>query len=217
MDATSSTAVIETILGRRSVRAGYEDRPVPRDVLHMIIGCGLAAPSSKGAQPWRFHVVQDRQQLEFIANAASSAPGVEDWVPHDPRTGRPDPRWTSTVSESAEVLREVPCAILLENLGTFSRGKRELAVAPPDSFAAALDGYAFECMGMGTALENMWLAANALGLQAAFLGDTVIAEAAVAKRFGLTGDLMGVLCVGWAASASRRSPAETADQSVVWH
>ena len=214
---TSSPAVIETILGRRSVRSGYEDRAVPREALQVIIDCGLAAPSSKGARPWRFHVLQDSEQLAFIASAATAAPGVEDWVPHDPLTGRPNPKWTSTVSESVDVLLEAPCAILLENLGIFSRGKRELATTPADRLAVALDGYAFECMGMGTALENMWLAAVALGLQAAFLGDAVIAEAPIAERFGLTGDLVGVLCVGWASSAPRRPPETTANQPVVWH
>ena len=51
--------VVDTILRRHSVREGFSRAPIPIEVLEDIIRCGLAAPSSKNARPWRFHVVMD--------------------------------------------------------------------------------------------------------------------------------------------------------------
>ncbi len=221
MEPTPGAAVVETILNRVSARSGFSARPVSEEHLRTILDCGLAAPSSKNAQPWTFHVLTDPAGLRDLAAAAASAHGFEDWVPHDPRTGRPDPRWTSTVLESAAVLAEAPCGILLENRGVFTGGRRELAAAPPDRLLAALDGFAFECLGIGAALQNLWLAASALGLQAAFLGDVVIAEAVVRERFGFEGDFLGVVCLGYPEGeppSRRRALADSAaDPRVVWH
>lgn len=220
MERTFGAAVIETILMRTSVRTGFAAEPISRDHLRTVLGCGLAAPSSKNAQPWGLHVVDDREQLRFIARAVATARGIDDWVPHDPRTGLPDPQWSSTVRESAAVLFEAPCGVFIENRGRFSRGRRELAATPQERLLAALDGYAFECMGIGAALENLWLAASALGLQVAFLGDVVIAEEAVRERFGIEGDLMGVVCLGYPIGDTvhrRASKDATTDPRVVWH
>jgi len=58
--------VIEAIKNRRSVR-GYEQKPVPRDMINMIIEAGNQAPcmgsQEKGVifQPWRFVVVEDAE------------------------------------------------------------------------------------------------------------------------------------------------------------
>ena len=54
--------VIEAIYKRRSVRA-YDPKPIPGDVLNMIIEAGNQAPfvSEKRFQPWRFVVVEDRE------------------------------------------------------------------------------------------------------------------------------------------------------------
>jgi len=59
--------VIETIKGRRSIRA-YEPKPIPRDLINMIIEAGNQAPcmakqDDMGVlfQPWRFVVVEGRE------------------------------------------------------------------------------------------------------------------------------------------------------------
>jgi nitroreductase len=64
--------VIETMKKRRSIRA-YEPKPIPRDIINMIIEVGNQAPSIMGMmkgvlrfQPWRFVVVENpefRQKL----------------------------------------------------------------------------------------------------------------------------------------------------------
>ena len=193
--------IVALALRRRSVRSHYLRRPVPRPVLSQILRCGLAAPASKGAHPWRFTVVEGAERLEAIADDVASAPGGEAYTPHDPATGSARPAWSSTVQESADVLRTVPAAIFVENLGPFSGGRQALLGAPPKARALAIVGYELELAGLGAAIQSMWLAAVGFGLSAVFMGDVAVAEPAIARRLGLTGDLLGALALGYATVA----------------
>ncbi|WP_431818137.1 nitroreductase family protein [Gordonia jacobaea] len=217
---TETDAILTALMNRRSIRYGFEDRSVGRDIIERVIACGLAAPSSKNAQPWRFHVVTERATLDILADVVAGASDVDSYVPHDPRTGEPYPHYKSTVIESAQVLRDVPATIWIENLGAFSAGRRTLLAAQQQALAGALAGYGLELMGIGAAIENMWIAGNALGLAVSFLGDVVIAESEIAAVLGLQNDLVGVMAFGY-SSASPRPPMDVRSFSdsprVSWH
>jgi len=190
-------AVTEAILARRSVREGYSNKSVPVGVLEEIVMCGLAAPSSKNAQPWRLHVVCDPEALHRIAALVEGSERAEQFVPHDPETGAPHENLSSSVRESAQVLRSCGAGIFIENRGVFSRGIEALAVASSERRRAALAGYAFEILGVGAAIQNMWIAASALGVQGVFMGDVVIAESAIRSEIAIECDLLGVLALGY--------------------
>ncbi|MGH3253901.1 MAG: nitroreductase family protein [Streptosporangiaceae bacterium] len=208
------------MLARRSVREGFDRRPIPDSVMVEIIRCGLAAPSSKNAQPWRMHVVTDQATLAHLAEAVRHAEGAEEYVPHDPATGRPRAAYVSTVHESAQVLGEVSAAIFIENRGLFSNGRSALVSASRPALAGSLVGYGLEMIGIGAAIENMWLAAEALGVRVAFMGDVVIAEDDIRRALGIAGDLVGVLALGFSdvpAAARRQRLDERDAEHVVWH
>jgi nitroreductase len=213
--------IVNVILGRRSTREGYLDRPVPDGTVEAVVRCGLAGPSSKNAQPWRLHVVRDRALLQELADTVAGAAGADTYVPEDPRTGRPREQFASTVSESADVLRQAPCAIFVENMGAFSDGRRNLADIPHEHLPGALVGYTFEVIGLGAAIENMWLAARSLGLGVAFMGDILVAENAIKERLGVERDLVGVLVLGFVAPPQDGPPTrviEPRDPSrTSWH
>jgi nitroreductase len=213
--------VVESlVLGRRSVREGFTDRAVEERVLRRIVRAGLAAPSSKDAQPWRVHVVPDRAVLAELADAVAASPEAEDYVPHDPRTGAPSGPWPSTVAESADVLRHVAAALFVENRGPFGGGRAPLVGVDPDELDGALVGYTFEVLGVGAAVQSMWLMANALGVHAAFMGDVAVAEAEIQQRLSFEGDLLGVLALGYSDDPRppRTSVADQDDaERVVWH
>jgi len=212
--------VIAAMLARRSIREGFDGQPIPGAVLREIVRCGLAAPSSKNAQPWRMHVVTDRATLGVLADAVEKARGVDEYVPHDPATGRPRLAYVSTVRESAQVLREVAAAVFLENRGLFSDGRAGLIAATRPALAGSLVGFGLEMIGIGAAIENMWLAAEALGVRVAFMGDVVIAEDEIRAALGIAGDLAGVLALGFsdAPPPPRRQRLDEQDADhVVWH
>lgn len=192
----ATTEVTRAILARRSIRSGFADGPLRDAVIEEIVACGLAAPSSKNSQPWRLHVVTDRELLRRIAGAVVAQRSIASYVPHDPATGAPRPEYRSTVLDSSHVLAAVPLAVFVENLGPFSRGVEGLVAVDAPRMRSALFGFGLEMVGVGAAIENMWLAAAALGLSAALLGDVAIAEADIAATLGLRGDLVGALAIG---------------------
>ncbi len=148
------------------------------------------------------------------------AKGAESYVPMDPLTGKPRPDWPSTVALSAGVLGQAAAAIFVENRGPFSRGREVLADAIQKGRAGSLIAYGFELIGIGAAIQNMWIAAEAFGIRGCYMGDIVIAEEEIAQRLGLEKDLMGVLALGYSESPAGvpSVPDMPMDAThVVWH
>jgi nitroreductase len=211
--------MLDAIFSRRSVREGFEDGEISHEVLEQIVSAGLAAPSSKAAQPWRMHVVTSRRTLAELGDAVASAPGADTYAPIDPATGENRPDWPSTVDISADALRTVPAAIFIENLGRFSAGRHNIAIQPdPAVREDALVGYSFEMIGHGIAIANMWLAAISLELAGCFMGDVLVAEQAIRQRLGFVGDLVGVFGFGYPSEAAPPPhPRFLEADTVVWH
>jgi len=219
MSITPTTEATELIATRRSARGTFDGTPIDHAELREIVSCGLAAPSSKNARPWRFHVVTDRRLLGSIADAAVGAPDIDGYVPTDAATGRLQP-WGSSVVESAALLRSAPAAIFIENSGVFSSGRPALIAASREVLEAALIGYTFEAIGIGTAIENILLAAHALGVHGTFMGDLLIVEEIIATSIGVQSDLVGVIVLGRGdLSVPAPLPLELPDEYdlVTWH
>ena len=87
---------IDLLRARRSIRR-FEQKPVEKEKLDLLLEAALRSPSSKGNTPWEFIVVTDREQLvqlsvakahgaTFLANAplaivVCADPGKSDvWV-----------------------------------------------------------------------------------------------------------------------------------------
>jgi Nitroreductase family len=79
----------------------------------------------------------------------------------------------------------------------FSNGRAGLISATRPALAGSLVGFGLEMIGIGAAIENIWLAAEALGVRVAFMGDVVIAEDDIRATLGIAGDLVGVLALGF--------------------
>jgi nitroreductase len=66
--------VIKNIMNRRSHRV-YKDVQIPRDILDVIVNCGLWSPSARNKQAWHFTVIQDRALIDEInADAVAAFP-----------------------------------------------------------------------------------------------------------------------------------------------
>jgi nitroreductase len=54
----------------------YQDKPVPADAVDRIIEAGRLSASSMNLQPWRFIVVDDRDELRKLGAAIKTGPYV---------------------------------------------------------------------------------------------------------------------------------------------
>ncbi len=58
---------IETILDRRSVRK-FLGKPIEKEKIDLILRAGMAAPSARNRQPWKFFAVDNRDLLNSLAD-----------------------------------------------------------------------------------------------------------------------------------------------------
>lgn len=222
-DSTSSaTSHVATavITARRSVRDNLTGEPIPLGILEEVVLCGLTAPSSKDARPWRLHVVTDRSLLERLADAVDKGEDADTYVPFDPTTGKPWPQYESTVRASSQVLRTASAAIFIENMGVFTRGRATFSSVPRENLVGSLVAYGLEYIGLGAAIENLWIAATALGLDGTFMGDVIIAETEIRQELGIEGDVAGVVALGYSTtgpSFHKPLPDPRGDERAVWH
>ncbi|MDD5687582.1 MAG: nitroreductase [Elusimicrobia bacterium] len=70
-------SVIETIKKRRSVRH-YDSKPIPKDILEIIIDAGNLAPTGGNAQAWRFVVITDEKFRKKLTTLA--LPRYKNWM-----------------------------------------------------------------------------------------------------------------------------------------
>jgi len=145
------------------------------------------------------------------------AEGADQYVPYDPLTGKIRSDWPSTVKESAALLRTAAAAVFVENRGTFSRGRDVLVEALRDGRVRSLAAYTFEVLGIGAAIENMWLAAISIGLAATFMGDVLIVEAGIRERLRLEGDLVGALALGYQEMNDASTHRDVDPNLALWH
>lgn len=70
--------LINGLLERRSIRE-YEDKPIPKDILELIVKAGSYAPSAMNGQSWHFTVIQNAGVIGRITETlkkASKAEGI---------------------------------------------------------------------------------------------------------------------------------------------
>lgn len=74
--------LINGLLERRSIRE-YEDKPVPKDILELIVKAGAHAPSGMDEQPWHFTVIQNAGAIGRITDTLKKtcrSEGIPDFV-----------------------------------------------------------------------------------------------------------------------------------------
>jgi 5,6-dimethylbenzimidazole synthase len=142
-DLMASDPVLRNILQRRS-RRKWLPRPVPDDLLMAILEAGRWAPSAGNFQPWHFVVADDYDARSRITRVAEQSKNLSRiWAPYF----REGERRGYIID-----FTEVPVCIAI-----FADPRH----APPH-----VDGNLHHIVGAALALQNMWLAADALGLGA---------------------------------------------------
>ena len=147
--------VLRLLAGRQTIRF-YDSRPVPRNTVEKLLHCASWAPSAHNVQPWHFVVVETHAVKERLAQAMAArweADLTADGVPkrlQEAHTGYSILRITS-----APVLI-IPC-LDMTGMDQYPDERRQQAerVMGIQSVAAAI--------------QNLLLAAHALGLGAAWL------------------------------------------------
>ena len=62
-------AVLENIMTRTTCRA-FQNKPVEKEKVEVLLQAGMAAPTALNAQPWHFIVIRDRGILSSLSLAS---------------------------------------------------------------------------------------------------------------------------------------------------
>jgi len=214
----------DVVLGRRSIR-GYQQKPVPKEVIEEILTLAMRSPSSLNSQPWNFTVLTGAQLDKIRAgNTERNLAGV----PHS-REFRIGKAFEGQHRErQVGVAKQLFAAMGIAREDAEARqdwvlrGFRQFdapvcVIITYDRELADSDDTAFDCGAVTTALVN---AAWSRGLGAVINSQGIMQSPVVREHAGIADDqvIMKAVALGWpddafpanAVVSERKSVAEAA-------
>ena len=186
-DPFSANETLRTINARRSTRM-FLDNPVDDDALRIILHAANQAPSAHNQQSWRFIVLTGTKKAELSALVLDKAANF--------------PKPSSTLLRLASrSMNSAPVVIAIANTGDLiSRGAGLFNLDDE----AAFDFFRImEIQSSAAAVQNLLLAATAIGLSTVWLGVLVLIKDDILQFIGEPkGEFMAVIPVGYPAQES---------------
>lgn len=169
--------VWETIYTQRAIRR-WTDQPVPDELIWKVIEAGTKAPSGSNLQPWRFIVIKDQETRDAISAQLRQGlenPGLQAMIDNAIKSGTKGERLMMTGARglfenlaSAPVFI-VPCIYQISS-----------PTQDPQSLLAGSSIY--------QAVQNMLLAARALGLGTVMTTFQGAVDGVLRERCGIPDD-----------------------------
>jgi len=184
--------IFEAIEARRSIRR-FKSADVPQEVLEQILKAATLAPSGKNKQPWKFYIVRGQKRTEMIFEMKK---GIE-------RLHKLGIR-TDSAKFTQAVMKQAPVTIFVFN--PFSKHpllKRDTL----ESYSDIVD-----IQSVGAAIQNMLLAAYALGLGSLWICDVFFAYEEFCAWLGETGELIAAVSLGYPDQAPPARPRKLVDE-----
>lgn len=147
---------LEAIRKRRAVRA-YTDQPVDDEVLDRLLKLALVAPTGGGTQAWSMMVIRDEQRRRDIADLVIAGGAKYFSIMRPPAEGRTPAEHEQWAVDYANQI-----------LGTYRIAPVWLVavLVPRGNYPAVMaeGGHIDDVLSLAFAMENLMVAARALGL-----------------------------------------------------
>jgi nitroreductase len=173
---------LKTIFQRRSIRQ-FQDRPVSDALIQLVLEAANQAPSAHNQQSWKFVIIRNEKKQELARLVSKQAAGF------------PKPS-TSILRMAGRSIGSAPVVIAAMNTGTLIEHGTELFKIEEEP---ALDFFrTMEIQSSAAAVENLLLAATALGLGSVWLGILFLIKKEVLTFLGeKQGEFMAVIPLGY--------------------
>lgn len=188
---------------RRSIRK-YKDMPLPKAVVEEILRAGMAAPSSKNRQPWRFTAVTGEARRDMLSAMRRGLLREKNCIALLPGSAR----YISGAEYTLEIMAQAPVTVLVENI--LGAGIME-ALTPEERIYEMCN-----MLSIGAALENMTLAATALGVGSLWICDIFFAYEELRAWHGGTGELAAAMTFGYPDESPGPRPRKKMEDAVCW-
>jgi len=183
--------LLELIRARRSIRR-FSDRAVSREDIVRLLEAARWAPSNHNRQPWKFLVIQDKQQIKQLAETVSQ--GLSEKLKSLPEAVA---AYAGEFTHYATFFSNAPVLLV-------ARHKRPVSVSAP--VLAGLKNpelVSGEPLSVAMAVQNLLLAAQALGLGTCVLTGPLLVQDLMARALELPAghDLTCFVAIGHPAEA----------------
>ncbi|EAT17254.1 nitroreductase family protein [Desulfuromonas acetoxidans] len=177
-------ATLETIVRRHSIRK-FTDQPVSEEMLQAVLHAANQAPSAHNQQSWRFVVVtgeKKRQLAELVKQRATDFPKAS----------------SALLRMAARSIATAPVVVAVANTGELIEHGTKLFQLE-DAYVSQDFFRTMEIQSSAAAVENMLLAATALGFGSVWLGVLFLIKDEVMAFLGEgQGEFMAVVPIGYA-------------------
>ncbi len=185
---------LERIIKERRSHRFFLDKSVEREKIEKILELAMWAPSAMNRQQW-FFVVVGGERLKKLISAIQK--GYEHILPRLQRFFADKPKVIKLTEQFFRTLGNAPVAIFAYYTPT------------GDDFA--------DLQSVAAAIQNMILAAHALGLGSCWMTGPVHVEEEINRELGITGKkLVAVIPIGYPAKKPPVPPRRDTDKKVVW-
>jgi nitroreductase len=161
---------------RRSIRK-FKPEALPGDAVNAILDAARLAPSGKNRQPWRFILVQGEKRAEMMDVMRAT---LDQWNARGEDTG--SAKWT------IEVMAQAPLTVFIMNPYGIDPWEEHTV---DQTFQELVD-----VQSIGAAIQNMALAAQALGIGSLWICDVLYAITELKEWMGEHGELVAAMSFG---------------------
>jgi len=182
---------LELVRTRRSVRR-FAERPFSHEDIARLLEAARWAPSNHNRQPWRFLVLEDKKRIRDLASRVGEALGLK--LKSLPPMAS---AYADDLAHYATLFAEAPVLLVALHKHPVSVSAVLLEGVPN---AALVSG---EPLSVAMAVQNLLLAAHALGLGACVMTAPLLVPEAVAEAIPLPAgfDLTCFVAVGHPAES----------------
>jgi nitroreductase len=201
---TDYDQLLELIRSRRSIRR-FSDRAVGREDIARLLEAARWAPSNHNRQPWRFLVIEDKPLINRLAEAVRQGLSVK--LKSLPEAAA---AYADEFTHYATFFSNAPMLLVVLH-------KQPVSVSAP--LLAGLknpDLISGEPLSVAMAVQNLLLAAQALGLGTCVLTGPLLVQAALAGALDLPAghDLTCLVALGHPAESPAPPRRKTIEQIV---
>lgn len=188
--------VLEAINKRRSIRR-FKSDPISKDVIRTILDAGIKAPSGKNKQPWEFVVVTEDTRREMVRIIRD---GIMSFKEEHGDVG--------SAEYSVKIMEQAPVTIFIFNpYGTYPWQEKTVG----QQIAETVD-----VQSVGAAIQNMILAAEALGLGSLWICDVFFAYEEICRWLKKDCQMVAALALGYADESPAMRPRKSIDEITEW-
>lgn len=193
----------DSIMKRRSIRK-FKTDPIPKELLGKILQAGIAAPSSKNRQPWKFIVVSGSAKTKMLQAFEQGLLKEEEQA-----ALLPDSRqYLRGAQTTLSIMRQAPVTVFVMNtLGL----ELSDALTPEERIYEICN-----TQSIGAALENMAVAAQEAGVGSLWICDIFFAYEELGRFLDSDGQLTAAMAFGFADESPAPRPRKSMEEAVEW-